>query len=658
LVKYLLLMFLFFSAFLKAQFNDTVKVVLPVDTLRADTMSVADSLAVADTTGLLSDSLNIIFADTIRPLYQRPLYPYSRFINKREFIRRNYSYAGDIFGLTPFFFEVSPGVAGHPANMLIYGTGASQTSWLMNGISYNDYSSFPFDLNRIQTEYIDSAEVIPLTRGFLYGPFNNSSAVNFIGNDFISVIPFTRIRYFEGPFGEGYFDGMFNSIITGRMNLFVEVTNRKTDERYVNSDFGKWNARAQLKYLLNNNINFLSGYEYSNTYTGIFGGVDILGDFNINGDFYEELYDQLSAPVVYDSLRFNSYTNSLFLKTLGSFGNFSFTDFTLYYRFNRIELNQPGNVPGNMDNLFRNKIAGLSLNQHLYYSIFNLNLLANFEKGRIDEHTGYTGSLTYLDRNAENYSLAGVFSLSLFDSVLHPSAFCKISSQKIPATGEHSGYGTDVTLRLDDFTNIYAGYSRYQNTFASGYIDNIQTGIRYSHMNFHAGLSLFSRKGSIVYNLPDTLLNINSQYFYPRNNAGISMDMNVLLSRIQLEGKVDYYRENDSEPQYVLPPVYAAGGVYYRDSLFNGNLDLKSGFSFYYYGRRSINLSAEQFSIFRSNTVGPDFRLDLFVSGEIQGSAVIFFAWENLLDARYFLIPFYPMPPRGVRFGVNWELFN
>jgi hypothetical protein len=659
LYKYLLLLFLLLSVPLYAQTNDTIRIITPADTLNEDILSAADSIALSDTLGLLSDSLNIlVFADTIRPIYQRPLYGNSIFINREQFTRRTFSYTGDIFSVTPFFFDVSPGLAGHPANMLIYGTGSSLTSFLVNGINYNDYSGTPFDLNRVQEEYIDSAEVIPLPRGFLYGAFNNPAAVNFIGRDFISVAPYTKIKYYEGPYGEGFIDGMFNSIITGRMNLFVEVTNRKADQRFLNTDYGRWNARIQLKYLLNNNINFLSGYDYSNTYGGAPGGINIFNLDLQNNDFYDALYSEIGATVVYPNFRFNTSTNSVFLKSLGSFGNFSFTDFTLYYRFNRIELNQPANIENNLDNMFRNKISGLSVNQHFNRSIFNLNLIGSLERVEVDNYQGFSGSRTFNNLNFTNLSLAGIFSVSLFDSLLHPSAFYKVSRERYFTTDEHSGFGADISARINEFTTLYAGYSETQNRFTLNNMEIIQTGIRYSNIFFKTSVNLFSRKGKIIFNPPDTIMNFNSHYFYPGNTAGVSIDLNIHISRVQLEGKVDYYRENNNAPAYILPDIYAAGGLYYRDSLFSGNLDLKTGFNLFYYGRRNINLTPAQFAIFRSNTAGPDLRLDFFISGEIQNRAIVFFTLENLLNTRYFIIPFYPMPPAGVRFGVNWELFN
>jgi hypothetical protein len=653
LYKYFFLILLCLSVPAYTQINDSVRIIIPVDTLHTDTMSVADSVAIADTFGLLGPQ-RIIIADTIRPIYQRPLYGYSRFINQREFTRRQYNYAGDIFKLMPFFFDVSPGLAGHPSNMLIYGTGASLTSFLINGINYNDYSDIPFDLNRIQEEYIDSAEVLPLPRSFLYGLSNNSSAINIIGMDFISVTPFTKIKYSEGPYGDGNFDGMFNSILTGNMNLFVEVTNRKTDIRFVNTDYGKWNGRLQLKYLLNNNVNLLAGYHYSNTYTGAAGGINIT-ELGLQNEFYEDLYNEISADVIYRDIRFNTYTNSVFLKTLSSVRNFSFTDFTLYYRFNRIEINQPVTVENHLDNLFRNKIAGVSLNQHFNYSIINMNLLGNYENIIIDNYQGFSLNRNYNNLSAANISAAGILTITLLDSLLHPSVFYKLSKDGIYSSEIFSGYGTDLSARLTRFVNLYAGYSQSENRFTSGYLNNFQTGIRYINTGFYTGLSLFSRKGSLNYNIADTIINVNKPFYYRNNMEGISLDMNIIISRIQLEGKIDYYTDNNS---YIIPAIFAAGGIYYRDSLFKGNLDIKAGVDVFYYGRRNIQISPQQFSIFRSTSIGPDVRLDLFISGDIQNTAIIFFTWENLLDTRYFLIPFYPMPPRGVRFGVNWQLFN
>lgn len=224
--NYILILFFFLSVSAGAQINDTARIINRADTLIADLQITADSLALTDTSAVPQDSVYTA-PEIITPLYQKPLYSFSRFVSKNDFYRRSLVTSADIFSLTPFFFDISHGLSGYHNNTLIYGSGASSSSFLLNGLSINDYSDMPVDLNRIQTEYIDSVEVIPLPRGFLYGSENNLTTVNFIGRDFISAAPYTRIKYYEGPFGEAFVDGIFNSMVFSRFNLFLRCPIRK-----------------------------------------------------------------------------------------------------------------------------------------------------------------------------------------------------------------------------------------------------------------------------------------------------------------------------------------------------------------------------------------------------------------------------------------------
>jgi outer membrane cobalamin receptor len=56
--------------------------------------------------------------------------------------------------------------------------------------------------------------------------------------------------------------------------------------------------------------------------------------------------------------------------------------------------------------------------------------------------------------------------------------------------------------------------------------------------------------------------------------------------------------------------------------------------------------------------VNPSSRIDFTLAGEIQKSAIAYFAWENLLGENYYIVPYYPMPGRSIRFGIAWEIFN
>ena len=80
---------------------------------------------------------------------------------------------------------------------------------------------------------------------------------------------------------------------------------------------------------------------------------------------------------------------------------------------------------------------------------------------------------------------------------------------------------------------------------------------------------------------------------------------------------------------------------------------MKAGFVFYYNGKRRAIENTQYTQIVDANN-----RLDFTLTGEIQKVAMIYFTWQNLLNNKYFVVPYYPMPARSIRFGITWELFN
>jgi outer membrane cobalamin receptor len=102
-----------------------------------------------------------------------------------------------------------------------------------------------------------------------------------------------------------------------------------------------------------------------------------------------------------------------------------------------------------------------------------------------------------------------------------------------------------------------------------------------------------------------------------------------------------------------VPEIFSKSGIYISDSLFSSNLNLKSGFVFTYYGK--IKYLNTQGSIFETN---PAYTIDFTLSGRIRNAATVYFTWENLLDEKYYLIPYYPALGRNLRFGIAWDLFN
>ena len=122
--------------------------------------------------------------------------------------------------------------------------------------------------------------------------------------------------------------------------------------------------------------------------------------------------------------------------------------------------------------------------------------------------------------------------------------------------------------------------------------------------------------------------------------------------KLLLESYLSYYHTTDNK-LIGVPEFQTQTGLYYTSKLFNDNLDLKTGFVFYYTGKNNV-YTYEQGLV----EVPASNKLDFTLAGEIQKIAIVYFTWQNLLDNNYYIIPYYPMPSRNIRFGVAWKMFN
>src|SRR3972149_1269552 len=323
-MKHLITLLLLFYGLTPAQISDSGSVnsiIFPDTTiLNTKTLSQADS------------TKQKILPDTLHPIYVSPFSSNSNFISHQQILKSDYRYAGDILNNFSFNFTRDFGFTGQPNETLIYGAGFNGISYFEDGILYNNRFINSLDLNLVQTESIDSIEIVPLPRGFLYGPYNNSVSVNFIHKDFLSRQPYTRIKYYQGPSGEAMIDGFFNAWLYKKLNASFDITNRKTDDRYTNSSFSLCQSRLKLKYLLSDKINVIGSFYYVTSKTGLNGGVDLSQITGTQSEINSVIYDEVLAPVVYTNRIEQTRQINYSVTLLGKFTDNSNTDLTFYYR--------------------------------------------------------------------------------------------------------------------------------------------------------------------------------------------------------------------------------------------------------------------------------------------------------------------------------------
>lgn len=628
-----------------------------------------NSSLISDSLNLLTHGSNSTVKDSIVPIFQFPVSNNSFFLSNDYLLKYDYRYTPDYLKLTDFSWLAETGNLGFPDQLYLYGLPIYQTSYLEDGISLNDNPFTFYDLNYLQSETVDSIEIIPTPRGFLYGSYNRSASVNFISKDFISVSPFTRIKYYQGAFGEAMIDGIFNSVLYRNLVGFLDITNRKLDQRYTNSDFSSWQVTTKLRYLFSNSFNVTGSYNYNRISKALNGGVNI-DSLIVPGD----LYDEIRAPVVNYLTNMDATQHRFELRLLSKPFEGSFSDFNLYYKFDGQNLNNIGDNVNDFEKA-ENKLYGLSLNQKYKEDIYSLNLLLNYEHSDINLNSspGSQGPIELYTHNLNLFSLAGIAGIDVSDKI-KASLFYKYSSMsdKISANlrgnWESNGIGIDLNINTYQNLSFYLGYSLLQDYNNHNYLGNAEVSVIFAQEDLYFKLSAFTRNSSdnnsnlslsnfadlLLFNLQHGTLLSDNPYI-----IGIGVNLKYKFWIMSFENNTSYYSGDHIKDSFrskgVLgfPEIYSRSGLYVSDSLFSSNLNLKAGFVFTFYGKIKYLTSANLFF-----EINPANKIDFTLAGRIRKVATVYFTWENLLDEKYFLVPYYPALGRNIRFGIAWDLFN
>jgi hypothetical protein len=639
----------------------------------------------------IPDTTKKVSSDTIKTIQRERLIPLtpnnSLSAYRKEIILRSNElqnldtrYTGDFISYSPFGFVRDLGSIGQPNEVVIYGNGFGNSSYLVNGISTNNRLTNSLDLNLFQSESIDSIEIIPLPQGFLYNEMNNPATVNFISRDFHTSKPYSRIRFYQAPNEEGFFDGIFSSNLSRRLGLYTELTHQSTDPKYKNTDYGLWAGSVRLRYLLNNSFNIIGGYSYYQSNVGLNGGVDLdsIKQITPANQVEEILFSSIQAPVNYIDRYQKVSSHNLNVRVLANLIGNKPTDLTFYYQSSLIEFRQNENispVPSTWkwdsswryeriihDNEFNT--YGAKLSQKFETAFLNIYSEALYESTKLNS------PLVNSDERINAFSALAKASLILSndEQKIIPSFFGKYLNYD---GSNYFGAGAEFSWIINNNFSIYTGFSKYQRPF--NYLRLITNGIPLNDNQSDYTIL----ETSIGYN--DKSLNVSAGYFLQelvskvtndKTLQGLNLKFDWHLWKILLSTNSTYYFIQDDKDNFPLPDFTSNGGIYYVDTLFNSNLKLKTGINYHLIGKRGYQfIDFETFEIVRSIrtngnvilpfvNVKPSVQFDFFLAGKIQDAATIYFVFENMLNEKYYIVPYYPKQERGLRLGVAWEFLD
>ncbi len=675
---------LFFSIFsgpeyLFALHFQADSVTIPVDSVQAV------SLCDCDTTR------QTVIPDTIKPVFQKPLEPdNSSFLSRHDISRSDYRYTGEVLKNFRNVILFEAGGAELPHEISINGNRGGDISFLSDGVLLNNRINNSFDSRTFQTESIDSVEFIPQARSFLYGLYNNSSAVNIITRDKISFAPYSKIFVYQGPDEEGIIDAMFNIYAGNKIDLSFELTNFSRDPHYLASGSGGWQVSFRTRYMPSNNLNFVLTYNYFDQIAELNGGVDFDSTRNqFIKDPDELLYDYLEAPVIFPSysgtpLRYmKDSRQKVHLKALSTLWDDLYSEIDFYYIYHLNEYRQ---------NEY-STISGLPvIRNNNRYSLAGANFRTSFSPGTISfevkgnyEYLSFSEGILNVAEDISSASVTASASAYFFNKSVKPALFAKLMRYY---GGIYEGGGADISFVLPYGIQLYSAISSFSKPYSIIEKQSLRSWYNKDNANIHifqTSMNIPWRYGESVVeysftkknNITEPVIKLNDEgnydffksFYFTRDEEVGALSVNTRLKYeiIQLELSGQYYFGEKELPEYELN-----GGLFYIDTLFNANLKLKTGLRGFYRGatgfsvydfqhfRRVFYFETQSGDISRSvnSPVPPSFRLDFVLSAGIQDRAIFYFTFENLLNNNYYYMPWYPGIERTMRFGLSWEFIN
>jgi hypothetical protein len=587
----------------------------------------------------------------------------------------------------PFSFVQDLGHFGQPSEQMFYGLGFQNISYIRDGVLLNNRMTNTYNLNRFNSERVDSIEVSPLTTGFLYSTYNNPVSINFHSRFAFPKQAITQLKFFQASYDEGFVDVLFHTNITNKLNFGIGVSNSAIDSRFDNSDYESWKLDANISYLINDKINITFNYFFTYDTLALFGGLDT--SKILNDDFSSVLYGRDFQ----DSYRYQlNYSNNAYVKVLTTLIPNSKTELTFYANSNVQKFRQNvDTLTSNIPVIVRdNNLLTFGARLQNYYSFEDatLNLTATYETTKLKtdfSSQDWTENILSLSGKV-NYVVSKLFVPSFYGK------FNYFNNNLL------LGYGADVSGIINSSFSYYAGISWFQkqtsileNIYPVGSNQSfpfnitqspvptnnntIEIGIKYQSSQFMGRLAYFniSTDNSLIPNsgvsISDSLLINELSYFTEKsiNSSGISFSFSYKFWKFLFSNNLNYFLSTRNERVYASPDYTIAGKLYYFDKLFDNNLAVKAGINyrvtggqspFIYDFENSVQIKNELTPLVSYTDVPSSFQLDLFLAGTIQERATIFVTFENLLDTEYYIVPYYFKQPVTLRLGVTWLLYD
>jgi len=600
-------------------------------------------------------------------------------LEKKMIDFEDYRYTGNLIPLLPFGNLHDFGSLGTPSEPSIYTFGYGNISLIVDGNSLTNKLNGSIDLNRLQVESINSITISPIHRSFLFGFENNPAAIIINTADTLLSKPISRIRYYQASNEEGFIDASFSARVLSKLALSLRLSNSSIDENYTNTEFGVWKFNVKGIYKISDSLFTSLDYYHLKLNTSLNGGIDVNTLLQSSTDLASDIYFT-SSPVLYDSTNNTSSMNKFNAGFYGYFLPGGKTKFTTTYSHNKEKFKQSFTDTTNIDYSDIYETFDLQLFHEIKNKLFFSNISLGYQSINFNTESRIN------NETLTSYYVSVIAGKKFFNGLLTPTIFGKISEYD---NQKNSGYGLDVIFEPLKNTKLFLGHSNFYKPLSFYESEllknndqkflNLFAGFEYNTDIFSSRIAYFYNKSTNtpipVYNNSE-IVTRDSKIIYTEldklETSGVNIKSRLKFWKILTSFNFNFYSQSEDsyfpkETEYNLD-----AGVYYIDTLYNSNLDLKTGITLHYGGdleyraydfqqmrSASYYIENNSFKKFETYLVGNNpFRLDFLLAGRIQNTATFYFIYENLLGNEYYFVPYFPMPEGGIRIGISWDFIN
>ncbi len=562
------------------------------------------------------------------------------------------------------------GEPGQNSQLLFHALDWRSISLSLDGIPLNDPIGGGFNLYDVPIEFVNRLEIVPAAIGPSTPTPAPAGMLNIISPQYITYRPVTKIRFLQGPYGEVFTDGLYTQNVSRSTNLVIGFQRHATDGRYTNASYDAWNLRTRLRFDLTNRLNVGLTYLYTKRVNGTNGGVFI--------DSTRSIFQGPAATVRFPQATETLWRHDVALQILTALfaDTTARTAVTLTYTLHERDYRDMQSPVYSNPALDRTHVAGLRLMQNIPLGFLDATVGGELQRMDVtaSRHVGL--------RNETRGGVWGRASTKLF-GILEPRVHVRedfFEDERLPSAGAgltlHAGTWWEFLIDAASVRRIPTLQERF---WTSPLVTRLSDVRAERHRIFEATLIARPWESASLAltgfdrTIDDGVLFVATSPAATRSTgvaivsvsrlsiqgATLEATLPVWKFGLQLTGSFLEYTEGDTI-KTLLPKWSGTAEVYYRDQLFNDNLDLKLGIRVQGMSRhRGMEYvpSLPAYVENRGEEVGRFASMDLYGIFHI-GDAFVTLAWENFLDVNYYITPVHPMPDRNITLGINWRFLD